>query len=477
MNLSRRSFMGGAFAAGILTGCRSAVVRVPAGSSEPNAPKLRLGVMSDIHVYHGGDGTDNLESALLWFREQDVDGVVCSGDLAHLGDIRELRDVGKIWDKVFPKGRGRDGRRVEPLFIYGNHDFWFRGNRGVGAAPIDHAAAWKEVFHEDYAPIWKKTVKGYTFIGAHWDQDDSLGKGNRAVAITPRGLKAFMEKEGPGLPKDRPFFYIQHPHPKDTCFTGASWTDEGTSTAILSAYPNAVALTGHSHYSLTDERSVWQGAFTSIENGSMRYTSIPTYDTPDGFENAGGGESGAKMMNELMTCNVAHGMLMDVYDDHLHIQRRDFFYDRPLGDDWIVPLPARADGPLNYADRAKASEPPEFPEGTEVSMIRFVKGKNRKGEQRRALAVTFPCCPIVSGCRAFGYEVRVIGPNGELARKNVVDLVFNQPKVRAIRDWVSFMTDAEDWPVGAEVHVEIRPYNCWHRFGKKLVSAKATMKP
>ena len=73
-------------------------------------------------------------------------------------------------------------------------------------------------------------------------------------------------------PKDRPFFYAQHEMPNDT--VNASWLvkgerwgnghDDGTSTKFLSKYPNVIAFSGHCHNSLTDEMSIWQGAFTAV---------------------------------------------------------------------------------------------------------------------------------------------------------------------------------------------------------------------
>ena len=63
--------------------------------------------------------------------------------------------------------------------------------------------------------------------------------------------------------------------------------DKGIATKTLSNYPNAIAFSGHSHYSLTDERSIWQGAFTSIGQSSL-------YIDDDGIED--GKMNGFKVM-------------------------------------------------------------------------------------------------------------------------------------------------------------------------------------
>ena len=35
---------------------------------------------------------------------------------------------------------------------------------------------WEQAFKEEYSPCFSKTVKGYTFIGAHWPGIGDLGE-------------------------------------------------------------------------------------------------------------------------------------------------------------------------------------------------------------------------------------------------------------------------------------------------------------
>ena len=46
------------------------------------------------------------------------------------------------------------------------------------------------------------------------------------------------------------------------------------STRVLSALPNAVAITVHSHRPLTDDFAVWRGAFTSVAAASLNYGTV-----------------------------------------------------------------------------------------------------------------------------------------------------------------------------------------------------------
>ncbi len=362
-------------------------------------PDMRFGVVSDVHVREatGRYGTEALSKAFAWFRDQGVDGVVIAGDMADYGLVAQLQCVADAWESAFPGGKGLSGKSVEKLFIYGNHDIEGFKYPKIKPAPectiaADRAAAWERVFKEPYAPIWKKTVKGYTFIGAHWD-------GWKGVpAIEP-----YMKEHAAELRGDRPFFYIQHPHPKNTCHGQWAWgRDDGFAGRALSQFPNAIAFSGHSLHPLTDERSIWQGAYTSIGTASLRYID-PIY----GRENAGPHAlDDLKQMPFIDQFSGKEGMIVSVYGDRIVVERRDFVYDGKLGADWIIPLPAAKAKPFDFTVRAANAVAPQFPEGAKVSVSGPADGKDRKGRASKQLTVTFPAAlHDAVHARAYDYEV------------------------------------------------------------------------
>ena len=101
MTVSRRGFVGGAVALGALGAF---------GVSRP-MPRLRFGVMSDVHVGGKPDAVARAERVLRWFASKEVDAVLCPGDIAHSGNIRELEAFADAWRRVFSE-RGRKGRPV-----------------------------------------------------------------------------------------------------------------------------------------------------------------------------------------------------------------------------------------------------------------------------------------------------------------------------------------------------------------------------
>ena len=400
----RREFLGGA--ASLLA--TAGMGRFAFGGGAADAARLRVGVLSDIHIFsrdgrkEGCEGLKMFEKALRYFRGRGVDAVVIAGDMADGSHKNELLAIGETWRKVF------GGTAVEKVFVYGNHDaqkgvFFNRGKRKIdtnndsAAFEIGHggnrAKFWREAFDEDYAPMYVKDVKGCKFVGVHFGEFDKEG----AVA-------AFLEKNRALLAGDRPFFYVQHYHPKGTC--SAPWTwgqDSGASTAALKAFPNAVAFSGHSHTPLTDERTLWRGDFTSVGTASLKYL-IPF----GGRENSrifGTDDVMTQQMPYLGCRDGHHGMLMDVYGDRIVLERRDFENDLPVGPDWVVPLPAAA---ATFEERAAKSSAPEFAPGAKVE-TRRVSGKNRKGRKVDQIAVEFPTVRgLDGGARAFDYEVKVL---------------------------------------------------------------------
>ena len=88
-NISRRNFLiGGAAVLGAFGGSRF-VLAAP-GFKAGEKPRLRFGVVSDIHILRvganekmeGGGNNLTFKHTLEWFRSQGVDAVAIAGDMA-----------------------------------------------------------------------------------------------------------------------------------------------------------------------------------------------------------------------------------------------------------------------------------------------------------------------------------------------------------------------------------------------------------
>jgi len=288
-------------------------------------------------------------------------------------------------------------------------------------------------------------VKGYQFVGAHWTQHEKAWDGIPEV-------EPWFKENAAKINRARPFFFIQHCHPQNTVYAEDAWgSDKGYATRALSAFPNAIALSGHSHASLTDERSVWQGAFTSIGTSSLRY----------------GGEVDKYAQRQ--------GMLMKVYDDRIAIVRRDFINDASLGDDWVIPLPGDAarDGvvglgvparpqtqPYSFETRKATSTPPVF--ATDAKLV--VKA------EKDGHLLTIPCANA-GKTRAFRYRIETGLKNGKGVPVEFLawDAKYNMP--RALQGVpTKYLVKNEKLPKGATPKFAVYPVDCFGNSGKPIVS-------
>jgi predicted phosphodiesterase len=462
--LTRRWFLRGGLAA-------FGGVMLPASAFAAGKPNMRLGVVSDVHISEAWNQEFYFEKALRWFDAQGVDAVMVPGDIAHSGLIPELASFASVWDKVFPGDKGADGRPVAKLFVTGNHDldaWWVKGKDEWRAANVfnhadNPAKVWERLFHEEWQLIWRKRVKGYDFIGAQWP----------TKAVQPP-VEAWFREHARELAGSKPFFYVQHAHPKGTCGDGKTSYDHGEATRALAPFANAVAITGHSHQTLTDDSGVWQGAFTSINAGCLRagdndrkgcYDSTYPFYSPKKSQNR---------MKRLAAEEGRCGLLVDVFDDHLLVQRRSFEYDMPLGDDWCVALPAAAGGPFDPARQRRESVGPEFAPGAKVEAVRRaappkeIAGPALAGKPCVHVRIPHPRT-VKPGSRVYDFEVEMRVDGTCKLKRLVLANGYNVPEAKADRT-SNCLFGIEEVPATGEITFAVTPRNAFGVPGRPLVA-------
>lgn len=484
--LGRRAFIGcgAAFAAGFGKVVLGADI-CPSGQTN-----LQVGVLADIHLTASAPHADvRFEKALRYFDSRKADAVLLCGDIADYGLISELVRAGEIWDKVFPSNRRSDGAHIEKLFHFGDHDNggyahsrhpdYARRKAEIDRDAIflaDRKAVWRKAFHEDWSPILVKRVKGYTFVlGNHQCLDPAVDRYGDVVPGVDTALAAL--KPDPS----KPFFYSQHRILRGTAGGADVWGQEaGVVTKILSNYPNCFAFCGHGHVQVTDERSIWQGAFTAVEVPSLRYLLQHPgrengYCITDFKKNA----QHPPQMKMTSTWGDGHGgLFMSVSDDAIVLERLDMDTHEKVGPDWLVPLARSAEKPYDHARRAKRDPAPVWPAGAQASVTFLKNGANRVGTKTDQYVVMFPSAPSVgSAPRAYDYAVKAIGTKGGVERTLCEKCVYSPYIYRSERRdrqlaMCVFATSelAGDY---AALRFEMRPRNAFGRAGKPLVAAVA----
>jgi len=418
--LSRRAFFGQATAATMLmaAGCLPEKV----GGVDP---RLKVGVLSDIHLLVQKDSMHSdvyFEKALRWYDEQKADAVLLCGDIADCGLVSELEYAAAIWNRVFPGDRRSDGEPIKHLFHFGDHDYggyahkypWAKTSSKDPDAPNhalvneDVVAIWERLFHEKWTPIQVHEVKGYTFVLAHHPHNLQNG------TVIP-GLAEALAAANPD-PK-KPFFYSMH---RPVHGTLPEWDPKSLSKdpnhKALCQYPNVMAFFGHCHRNCADELNLWQGEYTVVHVPSTSYCC-----TREGRENSFScGNRPDKKRPQLMDrvdCRTSNqALFMTVYSDRIVLARRDVRHDRPMGVDWVVPLPS-PDGSCTAEARKGRAAPPAFPEGA-VATVSTRIGKNRAKKEMEQVVITFPPAHSHEGrLRALDYEVTASADGFKLVRR------------------------------------------------------------
>lgn len=478
--MNRREFISFGSAAAV-----SASVGADAAAARRGPERLRLGIMSDIHIQTEDCVRTRLLPALEYFRDRGVDGVVIAGDLCDWGWKGQLQWLADAWRKVFPGDRLPGGGHVEKLFIYGNHDI--EGYRydysawephmppdwqenGIGRAR-NRAVFWEEAFSEKWSPLMVKDVKGYKFVLAHY------GGWRTGFWQNIPGLREFMDEHATALRGAKPFFYVQHLLLRGTSTPWCRWVDDGAATKILSDFPNCVAITGHTHIGIADDLNLWRGAFTEIGAGSTW-----TQHGYGGRENSALSAGDSLSMDgreQMPAMEIAGrpGMVLHVHDGALVFERYDFLSGGKIADDLVVPWPPR---PADREERAAAAPAPEFPAGASVS-IRAVRGADRRGERKDQVVARFPAA-AADFPRAFDYEVSAevlcCGAKYPWRTKRVFSRGF-QMSVATDRGPVECVFAADELPpanatlppaLGYRFRFVVRPFNSLGGGGKAIVS-------
>lgn len=272
--------------------------------------KLNFAAISDIHM------TDEaLRSFMLSFglydmenSEEEIDLLVCAGDLTDHGEKEEWEMLAKSFSKYNPA--------KEIILAQGNHDTWTEDD-GYNLAR-DYFIEYnnKITGRNTEKEYYSTKVNGYTFIVlASEDDRTSMYMSDEQIDW----LAAEMEKASKdGLP----IFVICHWPLNQTHGLPVTWGDDDMEPddggigdqsaqveAILKKYKNVFYITGHIHNGFSNERQKDVNGYVSIESdGSFHSINLPSY------------------MYMTIRGRIANGTgyQIEVYNDRVEIRPRSF---------------------------------------------------------------------------------------------------------------------------------------------------------
>lgn len=299
---------------------------------------FKVGVISDTQLPPTEEALKNddkyvqhLRDALTVMKNNGVDMILIAGDIGDLGTYFAFELYEKTIEEVF----GEDRPIIQT--VMGNHDFWNQNDKTA----INHIKAFEEVTGE--SPWTHYVVNGYHFIGA----SPNCGMMKRDYVLTTRWLEKELEKAS-AESQGKPIFVLTHNQPKDTCYGSDEWGDSSLNE-VLEKYPNVVLFGGHSHYSVLDERTIWQDEYTVIQTQSLSYIELEK-----------GKENGTIPPNADTT---PMGYIMDFSDSKIDIHRilfdgSDMGIEQKADMLWSFDLPYENTGKYSFNARKQLNSAP-----------------------------------------------------------------------------------------------------------------------
>lgn len=341
----------------LFTGYKSGLTGKEIKTPEDFTPILRFIACSDVHL----DGNEeqpnairlaNLIKDMYKYSElqnyKTVDALMVVGDFAGGGAESEYATFNKIIeDNIKPQ--------TQVLTVLGNHEFIEYRDYD----PTIGYDVYKKMISEDVDT--DIVINGYHFIGVSYDNNGKTFKGKTAWL---REKLQNATNEDP----TKPIFVYQHPSPTLTVYGSISWSDLDIKK-VLKEFPQVVDFSGHSHYSPSDPRSVWQGEFTAIGCGSLGAL-MGNLNYIEGDQDAPGKSAAAW----LVEVNKDGNIRLKLYD----VENRIFFKGNEYYFSNLSDITKRD---YTWAKQQSLDTSPQFPEKSKV--------KNTLNDEKETI-ISFP---------------------------------------------------------------------------------------
>lgn len=386
----------------------------------------RFIVISDTHFgNHEGEGPMvKVPQALrhLLSRQPDADAIFICGDLTDWG----LPQQYKLFRQVFSDTTIVPARL--PVYVMmGNHDNY-----------ADHAQENYRVLQQPYHRLID--IKGYPFITTSMDGGGWDDYASEEVQALAENLQTAAARY-PG----KPIFVFTHVPPMNTVYgtcEGEGGWGSNVLTETLKAYPQVVLFGGHSHFPLADPRSIHQGHFTTVNDGSTTYSEIEP-----GVVNEG--------IHPALYDYVTEGCIVTVDPQtNVEIQRWDTYGNEEILPRWYVRAPH--DGSqFVYTDARTGGTAPQWAAGSTPTVTDVA---------REGCTVTFPQAGDDENVHHYVVELL---DNGEAVATNSVFsgyyLNSRMPRTLSVR--------FEGIPDGCKLQASVRAYDSYKNVSAPIVSA------
>ncbi len=333
---------------------------------DTNGNPLKVAVISDLQLPDSDSKTshqyESFEKTLTMLKDKRMDALIIAGDFTDLSTKKAWSSFKEIYDGVMS-----GSSQPVPLFIMGNHDYWL--NSFFSSFEIATPAKLQKRFTEytgEY-PFSHKVINGYHFICMS-SSDGSYDKSYSDREWVKEQLDSAVADD-----PFKPIFVITHINPENTAYGSDEWGNKDI-TDILKDYSQVISISGHSHYSLIDERSIWQGSFTAFTTQSLDYIELESGKFNGSIPKDAYGNS---LADVLPGC-----LYMEIEENQVTVQRLEANTGEQLKNPWVISAPFGSEESLGkYTDkRADSNKAPVLDSDIKpvVSEITDINGKTQK---------------------------------------------------------------------------------------------------
>ena len=275
-----------------------------------------------------------------------VDALFVVGDITDNGRPGEYQQLRSVFnDKALVP------QDLPVYFMMGNHDYHHFSRNG------DPAKYFTEQLGQEINQY--AVIKGYPFITISLTSTRKGGDWPNPKNCYDAPIQKFLAEKLKVAAQDfpgKPVFVFCHVPPANTCYGSVSWGMK-TISPILEKYPQAIVFSGHSHFPVGHPRSIQQGKFTAVNDGSIAYTGYEGYD----LKHVGKpGDAEVERVTEGLIVNV-------LKNGDVEIERWDTFRNEEILPRWLVKAPHDGSRFSYKADR-KGLPPPAFAQSAKPSV-------------------------------------------------------------------------------------------------------------
>ena len=314
---------------------------------------VKFGIISDFQLggKYSPDSSklfeNNLFKALKYFKKINIDILIIAGDTTDYGKA----DNYLLFNKIFYSVYNYDKKPIV-ISLMGNHDY-------IDSKYNNTQNQLKFFKYMKSYPYSHYIINNFNFI--FWSNDNyNIDKDFTWIESTLEKAKNNKNKEGD------PIFVITHIPPKKTVYGSEGIWGNDDIFEILKNYSEVICISGHSHYSLRNIKSIWQGNFTAINTQSLSYIDLDNI------------YANANYVRWDSVKNDSMGLIAYLDDKNIIFKRVEFSTEEIEEEEWKINFPINISNFIYSFDKRNKKIKPNFNDNNEIRIEKMGENNNIK---------------------------------------------------------------------------------------------------